>query len=149
MYLLCKSKESRTKTIFLPLEILIFGHEIPFTAVIHTQGGDDLPGDVEGWGKVRFLVAFVSFWAFLCNYALRININLAIVEMANGTTNSGNGSASDECGWAFDDLPGDEGTSNSLSMTVLSSTQVDGQNATRPVLAGQESLTKPKIRSQV
>ena len=43
-------------------------------------------------------MAFVSFWGFLCNYALRININLAIVEMVNGTSNTGNGSTSDECG---------------------------------------------------
>ncbi|CAG0919919.1 unnamed protein product [Notodromas monacha] len=55
------------------------------------------PQDVRSWSKARFLVAFVSFWAFVCNYALRVNINLAIVEMVvplNQTSSSG----SDECG---------------------------------------------------
>ncbi|CAG0917729.1 unnamed protein product [Notodromas monacha] len=39
--------------------------------------------DVETWFKIRYLVATLCFWSFVVNYAMRININIAIVEMVN------------------------------------------------------------------
>jgi hypothetical protein len=39
--------------------------------------------DPSGVFKVRHIVAFLSFLSFVVNYAMRININIAIVEMVN------------------------------------------------------------------